>query len=166
MRKKVILLLVVMLILVPIAIFAASSDGYKSEADALGYMSEAEALAERIRLEEDSGRTRIQGVRIPSEPVQIDVVALEDESEALAERIRLEERTEQTVESIGCTFPHLFHDWGAWIGWYQWGSIWHHSTQCGVPGVFCHREEGRHRICRRCNDWQPEERLNTQFQCR
>lgn len=173
-KKVVVLLVVVLLVLVPIAVFAISSNGY---------MSEAEALADRIQWEE---RNRTQDycdtVMIASEPVQVDVAALEAEAEALADRIQWEERNRNehnatcndyceeceyaTAEPLfGCIFPHLFHNWTGWTGWYQWGVIRHRPTHCRVRGFFCHRDEERHRRCLRCDELQNEQRVNTQYQC-
>jgi hypothetical protein len=163
MKKKVMLMALMVLILMPVAVFGISSSINANEES---------ALLERLQWEESNNEKNHVKTTLSAYQQEQDGICNTESLNALAERIQWEEKNNTQIErsdyltiesnNILCV---VAHSWGSWSSWYQWGIIRHHPTQCRTLGVFCHREEERHRVCSRCNNMQTESRMNTQFQC-
>ena len=167
MRKKIMLLLVVLLVSIPIAVFAIPSNGY---------MGEAEALAERVQWEERNRTQDVYDVVMPSsEQVQVDFATCIDTEEALLareERIQLEECNYDEIEphNLLCIFGHSWRQWSTWYGWPEGNNTFHHNSCIRITGidrgVLCRQYQSRHRTCLRdgCDAMDTDYRTVT-FRC-
>ena len=171
MRKKVMLLMVAaVMVLVPIAVFAASSNGD---------MMNCEEFARSV-FEERLRQSGIQPsmTRNDTSPISYDC---EESLRALERFLELKNRqdaSETTCLECDGYCDHITaeplsplciiaHNWGAWSLWFAWGEVFH-SVSCinGNRPSTCVRDEAKMRECLRCNNgWQYETRYGQRFSC-